>query len=132
MPEILWIPTAVAFAANFFIGAVWYGVLANPWMEECGFTQEMIKNEKWPTPTYLLAAIGAAIQSVVFAAIVAYAKPANLGITMLIGLGVGLLAAFATIKHHSFERRTWRLLFIDGGNDLAGFLAMALVFGLWP
>ncbi len=132
MPEMVWIPTAVAFAVNFVVGGVWYGIFGKPWMAEMGLTEDIIKNEKWPTPAYLLAAIGSVVQALVFAAVIAWAKPTNLGAVILLGLSVGLLAAFATIKHHSFGRKSWRLLFIDGGSDVAGFLGMALVFGLWP
>lgn len=121
---------ATAFAANFLVGAIWYTGLAKPWMHEVGLTREQIRSETWPMPPYLLAAVGAAVQTFVFALVIAWARPAGLGESLLVGALVGLLAAFATGKHHAFARKSWLLFAIDGGNDLLGFMAMGLVFGL--
>jgi hypothetical protein len=121
---------ATAFAANFGVGAIWYGVLAKPWMREVGLTREQIRSEKWPMPPYLVTVVGAAVQTFVFALLIAWTRPPGPGESLLVGALVGLLAAFATGKHHAFGRKSWALFAIDGGNDLAGFLAMGLVFGL--
>lgn len=127
-----WAALAVAFVANFVVGGVWYAVFAKPWMREVGLSESEIKTEKWPMPAYVIAAVGAAVQAFVFAIIIMAAKPSGLGECLLIGALVGLLAAFATGKHHAFAKKTWTLFGIDGGNDFAGFVAMGLVFGLMP
>jgi len=129
-PEIPWLPTLIAFAVNFVVGGAWYAAFAKPWMREVGFTEAEIKAGDWPMPAYLVAAVGAAVQALVFAFIVAWARPSGVGEALLLGLLVGVLAAFATGKHHAFGRKTWTLFAIDGGNDVAGFVAMGLVFGL--
>ena len=129
-PDVSWVATLIAFAANFVVGGIWYAVLAKPWMREVGLTEEKIRAGKWPMPAYAVAAAGAAVQALVFALIVGWARPAGLAPTLLVGLLVGLLAAFATGKHHAFAGKSWTLFAIDGGNDVAGFVAMGLVHGL--
>ena len=129
-PSLEILPLVIAFAANFLVGGIWYGVFANAWMREVGLDRETIRTGRWPMPSYAIAAIGAAVQAFVFALIVAWARPAGLGETLLVGVFTGLLAAFATGKHHAFARKTWLLFAIDGGNDFAGFVVMALVWGL--
>jgi hypothetical protein len=124
------LPLAIAFAANFLVGGIWYALFANPWMREVGLDRDTIKTGRWPMPAYAIAAIGAAIQAVVFAFIVGWARPSGLGETLLLGACIGLLAAFATGKHHAFARKSWLLFAIDGGNDFVGFVAMGLVWGL--
>lgn len=126
-PELSPLPLLAAFAVNFVVGGIWYAAFANPWMREVGLTRESIKGERWPMPAYLVAAIGAALQAFVFSLVFAWAAPSGLGGALALGGLVGLLAAFATGKHHAFAKKTWTLFAIDGGNDLAGFVAMALV-----
>lgn len=125
-----WIGLIAAFAVNFVVGGAWYGALAKPWMAEVGLTEEMIKNDRCPMPAYAVAGAGALLQAVVFSLIVLWVAPGSLGGTLLLGVMVGVLAAFVTGKHHAFAKKTWTLFAIDGGNDFAGFVAMGLVLGL--
>jgi len=129
-PEIPLVPLIIAFAANFVVGGIWYGVFSKPWMREVGLDEATIKGGNWPMPAYVVAVVGAAVQAFVFTLIVLWARPTGAGQTLLIGALVGALAAFATGKHHAFSRKTWTLFAIDGGNDVFGFLAMSVVYAL--
>jgi len=128
--ELPWVATLIAFISNFVVGGAWYALFAKPWMREVGLTEAEIRSEKWPMPAYVVAALGAALQAVVLALVLVGSRASGLLDCLILAALLGVAAAFATGKHHAFSKKTWTLFAIDGGNDLAAFLVMGLVFGL--
>jgi hypothetical protein len=128
MPNLPWIAIAVAAAAYFVLGGVWYGVLGKPWMTALGKSKDQL-NPKDPVP-YLMAAVGSFINSAALAwLIVAVPCETAVQAAALGGfVGIGILFA-AAAKHYAFSGWSGRLLLIDLGLDAIGFAVMGAIIG---
>lgn len=117
----------VAVVASMIIGAIWYGVLAKPWMKAAGVGDDEL--EQKPS-LYIVAALCQIIMAWMMSGIIGH-----LG---MVTLGGGLLAAFfcwlgfaATTMtvNHRFQGRGWDLTIIDGGHWLVVMLAQGAIIG---
>ena len=119
----------VSGIAYFAVGALWYGVFAEPWMKGIGKTKE----ELTPRPLDYVVSLIAEI-------IIAFAVAVGLNAFGAVGLGDAIFVAallwfgfslLPTIVHYTYEERGFALLAINKGYDLLGLLIAAVILTLW-
>lgn len=127
------IAIVVAAAASYAFGAVWYMVLAKPWMKAAGVEADengkpANANQPWP---YIAAFLCALIVSGMMRHVFALSGIDTLASGLVAGLGIGLF--FATpwiITNYGFANRPRILMAIDGGYATIGCMMMGFVHGL--
>ena len=116
-------------------GALWYSpvLFGKAWMTANGLTEEKIKEtQKNAWKSYLTALISALIISYGLARIEGY-----LNVTTLIGgLHTGFWAWLSFVlttsaTNNSFSGRPVKLLLIDNGYHLYGFLVIGIIVAVW-
>ena len=133
MPEHLnyW-AILVSAAAYFFLGAIWYGIFGKSWVALRGKTMEEVKQQATAMP-YLVAAVTslacAAMMSVVLRA-AGWDTSIGHALVIAVLLWVGFALCTAA-KHYAFSMLPPKLLAIDYGYDLIGFLIMAAILASW-
>lgn len=126
--DLNYLAAVVAAVVYFVLGAVWYMVLAKPWMALSGKTQEDVEAGAGPGP-YITAAVSSVLGAVVLGALLQLTNATTLAEHICVAgtCGVGLVCA-AMAKHYAFQGFKTGLLLLDGGYDVVSFLAMATVF----
>ena len=129
--DVNWLAIVVAIVANMIIGAAWYGILANPWLEGIGKTREEIQeNQSWQP--YAVAVLNSFLMAFILANVISWT-----GLTGLVnGLLAGLLmwigfTGFSFAANHAFEGRSLQLWLINSGTYLVGLLVMGAILGAW-
>lgn len=123
------ISVIVAALAAWAFGAVWYMVLARPWMEASGLTEEQVK-AAGPLP-YVISLVGAVLAAGMLRHVMAGAGVDTLGKALLTGLGTGLFLVAPWIANTvMYGLRDKRLLWIDTGYPIVGMTIMAAVLVL--
>ena len=122
-------PLAAAIAAYAF-GAVWYMVLAKPWMAAAGMTEEQVQNgSKLP---FLISAIAVILVAGMMRHIFSMAGIEGFGKGALTGIGLGLFIATPWIvTNYSYSDRPRNLMLIDGGYATFGCTIMGAVLGIF-
>jgi len=126
---INYLAVIVAAVAAWLAGAVWYMVLAKPWMNALGKTpaeMEECKGQPKSVLPFIFAFVGALIIAWVLAGLLGHLGPAFLTVRngALSGLFCWLGFVFTTmLVNNSFAMRKPMLLLIDSGH-------WALVLGL--
>jgi len=124
------ITVIVAAIAAYVFGAVWYTIMAKPWMKACGLSEEAI-DRKDPKP-YIISAI-----SIIIVAGMMRHMFASAGITGAVsgltsGLGIGLFIATPWIAtNYGFANRPLALTLIDGAYATIGCGIIGLVLTLF-
>lgn len=124
----------VAAAVAFGLGAVWYGVFAEPWMEAVGMERdENGKPKGGQNPvmfavTFVLQLMVAGMMRHVFA----LSGIGTLGAGLIAGLGIGLffIAPWVAINN-MYGMRPAKLTVIDGGYAVVACMLMGLVLTLF-
>ncbi|MHC0052004.1 DUF1761 domain-containing protein [Actibacterium sp. D379-3] len=123
-----------AAAASYFFGAVWYMVLARPWMAAAGIeTDERGRpKERTGAMPYVIAVVGtlfvAGMMRHVFA-LSGIDAPMN---GVVSGMGLGLFIATPWLaSNDAFVGRPFRLTLIDGGYTTIGCAIIGLVLTLF-
>jgi hypothetical protein len=119
----------VSGVAYFAIGAVWYGVFAEPWMKGIGKTRDELQSDPIDYVLSLLAEI-----------LIAYGVAVGLNafgaMGILDGIFVAALLWFAfsllpAIVHYAYEDRTFGLLAINKGYDFVGMVVAGIILSVW-
>jgi hypothetical protein len=126
-----WLAVPLAAVAFFILGAVWYGMLARPWMRLARKTHDEVRKGAGKA-TYAIAFIS----SLICAGVLAYWLRVTDADGLYEHLGLGAVAAIGFItagqaKHYAFLGHPLGLLLIDAGYDLVGFLAMSAIYAFW-
>jgi MFS family permease len=131
MLEIAWLPTLVATALAFALGAPWYGPLfGKAWMAEHGFDEEQLSKDFNPAKTYGLTAVLAALSSIVFGIFLGLLGEHTALFAVGFGFSVGMFWVAASIgTNYLFERSSLRLFLINGGYHVVRFSLMGAAFG---
>lgn len=128
-----WIAILLAAGAGFAFGAIWYMILARPWMAAAGMTEEDVQGDgslasKMP---FLYGAIANLAMAFTMAGLMAH---------MVVDLRHGLITALfiwggfilpTILVNYGFQRRPFRLTLIDAGHWLGVLLVIAAVIGLF-
>lgn len=130
-----WLGIAVATAAGMAVAGVWYGkIFVTPWWNLTGITPEQSKAASRRNMAQLLLAnvvtaigLGAAVE-VTFTATGGH----SVWVAMVVGFAAWLAFSVTTlVQHNAFELKPPRLTIINSAYQLALFLTMTLVIGLF-
>ena len=131
-----YIAIAVAAAASFIFGGVWYGLLAKPWMQATGLDEARIKaasrgaNGTW---SYILAFVCQLIMACVLAGLMGHLGENQVtirnGLISAVFVWLGFIATTITVNH-TFQQRLGMLTLIDTGHWLGVLLIQGLIIGL--
>ncbi|NKX55101.1 DUF1761 domain-containing protein [Arthrobacter mobilis] len=136
IPEINVWAVLAATVASLVVGSLWYArkVFGNYWIRTSGVSDEQLSSRS-PRPI-IITVVVSFVSAWVLAGAAAIAQPfyggsflANSVVTALI-LWAGFTAA-RFITHDAFEGRPAGLTLVNIGHELATFLVMALVIGLF-
>ncbi|UWQ16550.1 DUF1761 domain-containing protein [Jannaschia sp. M317] len=110
-------------------GAVWYGIIAKPWMAASGLTEDTV-NRKDPKP-YIGSFVCAVIVAGMLRHVLASSGIDNVGGGMITGLGLGLFVAVPWMATNvMFGQRSWSLIWMDGAYPAVGMALMGAVLML--
>lgn len=122
----------VAAVLPFLLGGLWYSPLmfGNSWMTENGLTEEELDDGRQGL-IFGLSFLFFLIMSANLAAFLATPET-----TLAFGLMAGLLAGFGWVALGIavialFERRSWKVILINGGYMVTAFVIMGAVIGIW-
>lgn len=123
----------VAFIALQALGFVWYheGFLGTPWLEDVGLDPD---NLGAPHPMVWVTMSVATVFKVALLEIMLRAmKIEKLTNALFWGfvLGLGLLA-LTLASHHGFAMRPVRQIYIEGSQEVIGYMLAAAILTLWP
>lgn len=130
--SVNWIAIAAATLVSMGIGAAWYSLLAKPWIDANGFSQEQIKSiEANDKPIiYVIAAICHLVMAWVLSGIIFHAGTMTLGNGILSAVLVWLgFVATSMAVNHRFQFKPWSLTAIDAGHYLAVLVAQGAIIG---
>jgi len=125
-----------AAVASYAFGAIWYMVLAKPWMAAAGISEDQIKDadgkmKGGPTP-FIIAFIGAIFVAGMMRHIFSLAGITEVDKGFISGLGLGLFIATPWIAtNYGFTMRPRALTLIDGGYATIGCAIMGTVLTLF-
>lgn len=128
---------AVVVAALIYYagGALWYSPLlfGKSWMVVVGLTEEKIKaQQKDAWKSYLTALIGALIISYGIARLEMYMNVDSFSGGLQTGFWTWLCFVVTTAATNNvFAGRPFKLLLIDAGYHLYGFLVMGVIIAVW-
>ena len=128
--KINWLAIIVLVVAWQLIAVVWYGALADPWMELNKFSEADF-GESSATP-YIIAIITALITNYVLAALfkVLNIDSAMAGLRLAILCWIGF--TFAEVSTlYMFSLKPFSLTLIDTGKSLITFALSGIVLGAW-
>jgi len=133
--EINYLAVLVAAIIYYAGGALWYSPLlfGKGWMGLVGLTEEKIKEaQKDAWKSYLTAFIAALLISYGISRIESYMNVITFGGGMHTGFWTWLCFVVTTMAtNNSFAGRSPKLLLIDSGYHLYGFLMMGVVLAVW-
>lgn len=134
--EINGIGMLLAFVAGMAVAMAWYskGAIADAWESLTGITPE--KNQPVRTRNLILLAVSNAVTTLGLALAVEVTATAtgNASVWMAVLVGVVAwltLSASTLLQHNSFEQKPLKLTTINTGYQLALFVAITLVLGLF-
>ena len=130
MPSVSWLAVLVATVLGFVLGALWYGPLfGGAWMAEHGFTEDQLRRDFNPATTYGTTFVLGLVAAYVFGLFIGPGP--DLWVATITGLALGLAwVATSIATNYLFERRSGRLLLINGGYHAIRFGLIGLAFGL--
>jgi hypothetical protein len=133
--DINYIAVIVAALVYYAGGALWYSpvLFGKPWMSAVGLTPEKIEERKkdaWKS--YLTSLIAALFISYGIARVIGYMSV----ITVAGGIHTGFWSWFCfalttAATNNAFADRPVKLLLIDTGYHLYGFLVMGIILAVW-
>lgn len=125
-----YVAVLAAAAASYAFGAVWYMVMAKPWMTAAGVTEEHVQS-KDPTP-FIVSGLCAIVVAGMMRHVFWMAGISGFDKGIISGLGIGLfLATPWIVTNYAFAGRPRNLALIDGIYATVGCAIMGLVLGLF-
>jgi hypothetical protein len=124
---------ALAAAAAFVFGGVWYGILSKPWMAAVGKTEQDIKASGTPMAVlFVVTFIAQLVMAWALAGIIGHLGVGQ--VTLRNGLISGALAwlgfvATTLVVNHGFQGAKPALTVIDGGHWLGVLLIQGAIIG---
>ncbi|MCW5697526.1 MAG: DUF1761 domain-containing protein [Bauldia sp.] len=129
--DINWLAAIVGAVAAFIVGSVWYSpvLFSRIWQQEVKLTDADIRAGNMAVTfgsAFVLTLIGAIL-------LAAYLGPEpELGDALIAGLvvGAGFISTAIGVVY-LFERRSMTLFLINAGYQIATYLVIGLILGLW-
>ncbi|MDE1176834.1 MAG: DUF1761 domain-containing protein [Edaphobacter sp.] len=123
----------IATLCYFGLGAVWFTLLKNPWMEGIGKTMEqLMASGVSPALIYIIALLLTLVLALFLSWLIQKTGP----FTVAHGVQVAVIVWFCTVfvtfaTEYAFEGRGVRTLAIVAGYPLVGMVLMGAVLGGW-
>lgn len=134
--EINWLAVLVATVASLIAVGAWYTntTFGPAWRKLTGVTVQ--DSERGGNKPMILAVVANAVTALVMAAAITitagYFDNSSLWLALLVGLVTWLaFSATTLLTHNAFEQKPDKLTLINNGYQLALFLILALVIGLF-
>ena len=134
---INYLAVVVAAVVAWLTGAVWYGLLANPWVTAHGKTMEQFKTEQaahngsvhaWLP--FALALLAELVMAYVLAGMVGHLGTVTIRAAVISGLFVWAGFMLTTmLVNNAFAGRRYALTAIDAGHWLLVVIVMGVVIG---
>lgn len=130
MPAVSLVATLTATVMGFVLGALWYGpIFGTPWMAAAGVSREQLAAGFNPVRTYGLTFVLGFIAAWVFGLYVG--QHPGFRFSVAVGAAIGLCwVATSLSTNYLFERRSARLILINGGYHVVRFILTGVAFGL--
>ena len=120
----------IAAIASYAWGAVWYMVMAKPWMAAVGITEADI-DRKNPAP-YIISFVATVLVAGMMRHVFASSGIDGAWAGLVSGLGLGLFIATPwVVTNYAFSMRPRELMLIDGAYATVGCTIIGLVLGLF-
>jgi hypothetical protein len=130
---INYLAIALAAVAAFAFGAIWYSVLAQPWMAAVGKTKQDIKASGAPTAVLLLVTfIAQLVMAWVLAGVIGHLGSGQVTVRNGVISGGFLWLGFVAttmVVNHGFQGAKRTLTAIDSGHWLAVLLIQGAIIG---
>jgi len=128
--DVNWIAIIIALVINMIIGAVWYGIFADPWMQSVGKTREEIQaDQDWKA--YGVAGLNSLIMPFIMANVLNWAGASGIVPGLTVGLIVWLgFMAMPQATNYAFAGHPRNLWFVDSGYHLVSFLVIGALLGV--
>jgi len=124
---INYLAIAVAAAAGFMVGGVWYQVLGNTWAQAQGRTKDDFKPHPKP---FIIAIISQLVMAFVLSGVIGHVGDVTLYRGVISGLMIWAgFVATTLATNHGFQGAKLSLTLIDGGHWLAVLLVMGAIIG---
>lgn len=121
----------VCVVLSMVVGALWYGIFSQQWMEANQLNLEFIQKNESSTP-YIIATVGSILTSLcmawVFTKIPVESAISGLITALMFGIAFNFVNTFT---HNSFAFRSFDHTWIDGGESLVNFALIGLILGGW-
>jgi hypothetical protein len=140
MVEINYLAVVVAAVASMVIGGLWYGPLfGRQWMAFMGYTPEQCASPEMKAAakkSYAIMFVGSLVMAYVLAFSIALADIA----LQTSGLSSGLMGGFwnwlgfvapVLLGAVLWERKPWKLFFLNAAYYLVTLLVMGVILALW-
>ena len=130
--DINYLAVLVAMIVQYAGGAVWYGILANPWLDAIGKTKEEIRDRGDAWKSYLVGLVATVVTILGLAVVVEAAGADDILDGLVLGLitGVGIVAT-AMAAQYSFEGRPLKLYTINVGYPVVVLAFAGAILGAW-
>lgn len=127
------VAVVVAAVLFFALGAVWYTVLAEPWLAGIGKTVEQLTKENGGSPLpYVVGFVAVLVMCYTLAWIVQRGMEPTVGSGALTGATVAFGIVGATLAlNYGFEVRGVTLWLINAGYVLVGLVLAGAIIGGW-
>ena len=123
-----------AAAGSWVFGAVWYMVLAKPWMAAAGLkvgADGRPEGGNSPLP-YVLSAICMLLVAGLMRHVMAMSQLTTISQGFMVGFGVGaFFIAPWTMINNAYTMRPFKLTLIDGGYAIIGCSIMGVILALF-
>ena len=132
LSEINYLAVLVAALSSFIVGWLWYSALFRKrWMELNGFTQETASEEGLPMPAIMIINyIATALAAFALALFLSGHKGLHYGIFAGFMIAVFWIAT-NRLNDVLYERQPFGLFLINSGYNLAVYILMGAIIGIW-
>jgi hypothetical protein len=125
----VWIASIVFFV----LGAIWYSLLAGPWLAAIGKTMEEMNREQGPSPMpYVVGFIAILVMCYTLAWLIGRLQATTLvgGLRVGATVAIGFIAATLALNY-GFEARPLVLWLINSAYVVAGLAIAGAIIGGW-
>jgi hypothetical protein len=130
--SINYLAIIVAALSSFMVGWIWYGPLFGKiWMKLHGFTEEELKNSSMSMPVIMVVNyIATALAALAIAMFIGPEATAGFGI--FAGLMIAIFwIGTSRLNDVLYEKKPWRLFFINVGYNTVIYVIMGAILGAW-
>jgi hypothetical protein len=128
---INYLSIVVAALAGFGVGAIWYMVLGNAWLDALDKTEDDIKGSGAAQATpFIIALVADLVMAMMLAGLMGHLGDVSIRGGLISGFFVWVGFVITTMGvNHAFSGASPKLTAIDGGHWLAVLLVMGAIIG---